>query len=103
MRSVANSAGVLARTAAAVGVSIAVVTAASARMEPSVESVRARRSATLRDLVARNAQEGGAETVGPDDTLDTAYKRMRTADVSQLGGSPGDLGHHPEAVEDVAR
>jgi cystathionine beta-synthase len=34
--------------------------------------------------VARNAQEGGAETVGPDDTLDTAYKRMRTADVSQL-------------------
>ncbi|HEY2357086.1 MAG TPA: pyridoxal-phosphate dependent enzyme [Phenylobacterium sp.] len=38
----------------------------------------------LRDLVARNAQLGGAETVGPDDTLDTAYKRMRTADVSQL-------------------
>ena len=38
----------------------------------------------LRDLVARNAQQGGAETVGPDDTLDTAYKRMRTADVSQL-------------------
>jgi cystathionine beta-synthase len=38
----------------------------------------------LRDLVARNALEGGAETVGPDDTLDTAYKRMRTADVSQL-------------------
>src|SRR3954470_8194185 len=39
---------------------------------------------SLRDLVARNAQQGGAETVGPDDTLDTAYKRMRTADVSQL-------------------
>lgn len=39
---------------------------------------------SLRDLVARNAQLGGAETVGPDDTLDTAYKRMRTADVSQL-------------------
>src|SRR3569623_3064438 len=38
----------------------------------------------LRDLVARNAQQGGAETVGPEDTLDTAYKRMRTADVSQL-------------------
>ncbi len=38
----------------------------------------------VRDLVARNVQEGGAETVGPDDTLDTAYKRMRTADVSQL-------------------
>ena len=39
---------------------------------------------SLRDLVALNAQLGGAETVGPDDTLDTAYKRMRTADVSQL-------------------
>ncbi len=39
---------------------------------------------SLRDLVARDAQRGGAETVGPDDTLDTAYKRMRTADVSQL-------------------
>ena len=38
----------------------------------------------LRDLIARGAQEGGAVTVGPDDTLDTAYKRMRTADVSQL-------------------
>ncbi|MFI4950971.1 MAG: pyridoxal-phosphate dependent enzyme, partial [Caulobacterales bacterium] len=38
----------------------------------------------LRDLVARNVQQGGAETVSPDDTLDTAYKRMRTADVSQL-------------------
>src|SRR5678815_1403342 len=35
----------------------------------------------LRDLVARSAQEGATETVGPDDTLDTAYKRMRTADV----------------------
>ncbi|MBS0334787.1 MAG: pyridoxal-phosphate dependent enzyme, partial [Proteobacteria bacterium] len=39
---------------------------------------------TLRDLVARTTDDGGAETVGPDDTLDTAYKRMRTADVSQL-------------------
>jgi cystathionine beta-synthase len=38
----------------------------------------------LRDLVARSAQEGATETVGPDDTLDTAYKRMRVADVSQL-------------------
>jgi cystathionine beta-synthase len=38
----------------------------------------------LRDLIARSAQEGATETVGPDDTLDTAYKRMRTADVSQL-------------------
>ena len=38
----------------------------------------------LRDLIARGVQEGGAVTVGPDDTLDTAYKRMRVADVSQL-------------------
>ncbi|MDB5459673.1 MAG: cystathionine beta-synthase [Caulobacteraceae bacterium] len=38
----------------------------------------------LRDLIARGARDGGAVTVGPDDTLDTAYKRMRTADVSQL-------------------
>ena len=41
-------------------------------------------SGDLRDLIARSAQEGATETVGPDDTLDTAYKRMRTADVSQL-------------------
>ncbi len=38
----------------------------------------------LRDLIARSVDEGGAVTVGPDDTLDTAYKRMRVADVSQL-------------------
>jgi cystathionine beta-synthase len=38
----------------------------------------------LRDLIARSVGEGGAVTVGPDDTLDTAYKRMRVADVSQL-------------------
>jgi cystathionine beta-synthase len=41
-------------------------------------------SGDLRDLIARSATEGATETVGPDDTLDTAYKRMRTADVSQL-------------------
>jgi len=41
-------------------------------------------SGDLRDLIIRNAREGAAETVGPDDTLDTAYKRMRGADVSQL-------------------
>jgi cystathionine beta-synthase len=39
---------------------------------------------TLRDLVARRAGEGATETVSPEDTLDTAYKRMRSADVSQL-------------------
>lgn len=38
----------------------------------------------LRDLIARRFGEGGAVTVGPDDTLVTAYNRMRTADVSQL-------------------
>jgi cystathionine beta-synthase len=38
----------------------------------------------LRDLIARSPAEGGAVTVGPDDTLLTAYNRMRQADVSQL-------------------
>lgn len=38
----------------------------------------------LRDLIARSAQEGATVTVGPDDTLLTAYNRMRQADVSQL-------------------
>ena len=36
----------------------------------------------LRDLIARTP--GDAVTVGPDDTLLTAYNRMRAADVSQL-------------------
>jgi cystathionine beta-synthase len=38
----------------------------------------------LRDLVARKVSEGGAVTVGPGDTLLSAYNRMRQADVSQL-------------------
>jgi cystathionine beta-synthase len=38
----------------------------------------------LRDLIARNPAEGGAVVVGPEDTLLTAYNRMRQADVSQL-------------------
>jgi len=38
----------------------------------------------LRDLVARSHREGGTLFVGPDDTLLTAYGRMRRADVSQL-------------------
>jgi cystathionine beta-synthase len=38
----------------------------------------------LRDLIARASNEGAAVTVGPDDTLLTAYNRMRQADVSQL-------------------
>jgi cystathionine beta-synthase len=38
----------------------------------------------LSDLIARRFDAGGAETVGPDDTLLIAYNRMRAADVSQL-------------------
>lgn len=38
----------------------------------------------LRDLIARAPSEGGAVTISPDDTLLTAYNRMRQADVSQL-------------------
>jgi cystathionine beta-synthase len=38
----------------------------------------------LRDLIARAANAGEAVTVGPGDTLLTAYNRMRQADVSQL-------------------
>jgi cystathionine beta-synthase len=38
----------------------------------------------LSDLVARAHREGGTVFVGPDDTLLTAYGRMRRADVSQL-------------------
>jgi cystathionine beta-synthase len=38
----------------------------------------------LRDLVTRNFEEGGTVHVGPEDTLLTAYGRMRGADVSQL-------------------
>ena len=44
----------------------------------------------LRDLIARSVDEGGAVTVAPDDTLDTAYKRMRVADVSQLPVMDGE-------------
>jgi len=38
----------------------------------------------LRDLVARRHDEGGVVTIGPDDTLHTAYNRMKVYDVSQL-------------------
>jgi cystathionine beta-synthase len=38
----------------------------------------------LRDLIARSASTGETVTVGPEDTLLTAYNRMRQADVSQL-------------------
>ena len=38
----------------------------------------------LRDLVTRPFGEGGTVVIGPEDTLLTAYTRMRAADVSQL-------------------
>lgn len=38
----------------------------------------------LSDLVARSHREGGTVFVGPEDSLLTAYGRMRRADVSQL-------------------
>lgn len=38
----------------------------------------------LSDLITRKYADGAVVAVGPDDTLDTAFKRMRGADVSQL-------------------
>lgn len=38
----------------------------------------------LRDVVLRRYQQGGVITVGPDDSLLTAYQRMRMADISQV-------------------
>jgi cystathionine beta-synthase len=38
----------------------------------------------LRDLISRRHDEGAAVTVGPNDTLNTAYARMKLYDVSQL-------------------
>ncbi len=38
----------------------------------------------LRDLVSRRFEDGSVISVGPDDTLLTAFQRMRLADVSQL-------------------
>lgn len=38
----------------------------------------------LRDVVSRRTEEGGVVSVGPGDTLLTAFQRMRLADVSQL-------------------
>jgi cystathionine beta-synthase len=40
--------------------------------------------ADLSDLISRRFDTGATVTVGPDDTLLTAYNRMRSADVSQL-------------------
>jgi len=38
----------------------------------------------LSDLISRKYEKGDVVTAGPNDTLDTAFKRMRGADVSQL-------------------
>ncbi|HVN01477.1 MAG TPA: cystathionine beta-synthase [Caulobacteraceae bacterium] len=38
----------------------------------------------LRDLIAKRWSEGGVVTIGPRDTLLTAYNRMRSSDISQL-------------------
>jgi len=42
------------------------------------------RHGDLRDLIARDFSEGGVIAIGPEDTLLTAYNRMRAADISQL-------------------
>jgi cystathionine beta-synthase len=41
-------------------------------------------SGTLRELIARQYEEGGVITVTPDDTLLSAFQRMRMADISQV-------------------
>jgi cystathionine beta-synthase len=38
----------------------------------------------LRDLIMRRYRQGAVITVGPDDSLLTAYQRMRMADISQV-------------------
>jgi cystathionine beta-synthase len=38
----------------------------------------------LRDLITKRYSEGGVITIGPSDTLLTAYNRMRSSDISQL-------------------
>jgi cystathionine beta-synthase len=42
------------------------------------------RTGDLRDLILRRYRDGGVISVGPEDSLLTAYNRMRTAEVSQL-------------------
>jgi cystathionine beta-synthase len=44
----------------------------------------------LRDLISRLHDEGAVVTVGPDDTLHTAYTRMKLYDVSQVPVLDGD-------------
>ena len=44
----------------------------------------------LRDLISHRFDEGAAVTIAPDDTLNTAYARMKLYDVSQLPVLDGD-------------
>ena len=46
--------------------------------------LKQRRYGDLRDLIARRAEEGSVVSVGPRDTLLTAFQRMRLADMQQL-------------------
>ncbi len=48
------------------------------------------RAGNVSDLIARRADQGRAITVGPKDTINTAYNRMRANDVSQLPVMDGD-------------
>lgn len=41
-------------------------------------------SGNLSDLITRKYEKGDVVVVGPEDTIDTAFKRMRGSDVSQL-------------------
>ncbi len=43
-----------------------------------------KRYGDLRDVISRRMEEGAVVSVGPEDTLLTAFARMRAADVSQL-------------------
>ncbi len=43
-----------------------------------------KRYGDLRDLISRRAEDGSVVSAAPDDTLLTAFQRMRQADVSQL-------------------
>ena len=47
-------------------------------------------SGDLRDLIGRRHDQGASVTVGPDDTLQVAYARMKLYDVSQLPVLEGD-------------
>jgi len=52
--------------------------------------VETTRSGDLRDLIGRRFDQGAAVTIGPDDTLQIAYQRMKLYDVSQLPVIEGD-------------